>query len=198
MEGMVASGQLAPSLVDAVEEFKTTLLEVDGSLRLGRLQDASAQLQVSTACDAVERALREQVACDTESARQIGAYVFREIFPYLTHSRFVERAFTKPRGYAGDYATIEMLYEDNADGEGQLGPLIDRWTRDVPAARAVRNRRALLSDAIRALVGTWDRPGSVRITSLAAGPARELLDVVSGADPPPTCWRRASTLIAKR
>ena len=133
MDLLVTRGQLVPSLVETVEEFKTTLLEVDGSLRLGRLQGASAQLQVSSACDAVERALREQVARDTEGAGQIGAYVFREIFPYLTQSRFVDRAFTKPRGYAGDYATIEMLYEDNADGEGRLGPLIDRWTRDVPA-----------------------------------------------------------------
>jgi hypothetical protein len=109
--------------------------------------------------------------------------VFRETFPYLARSRFIDRAFTTPRGYASDVATIDMLYEDTAEGDGRLGPLIDRWTRELPAARAVRNRRALLAEAIREVAATW--PGGwVPVTSLAAGPARELFDALTGPDAP--------------
>ena len=30
-------------------------------------------------------------------------YVFKEIFPYFMRSRFAERAYFKPKGYAGDF-----------------------------------------------------------------------------------------------
>jgi hypothetical protein len=99
-------------------------------------------------------------------------------------SRFVDRAFTKPRGYAGDYATIEMLYGDAAAGDSRLGPLIDRWTHERPAARAVKNRRALLGEAIREVAAEWSELSQVPVTSLAAGPARELFDVIAAPDAP--------------
>jgi hypothetical protein len=101
-------------------------------------------------------------------------------------SRFSDRAFTKPRGYAGDYATIEMIYADVAAGDGRLGPLIDRWTLEIPAARAVKNRRALLAEAIREFAASWtgSNDDPIPITSLASGPARELFDVLTGPDPP--------------
>ena len=99
-------------------------------------------------------------------------------------SRFNDRAFTKPRGYAGDYATIEMLYDNTAAGDGRLGPFIDRWTLELPAARAVKNRRTVLAEAIRQVAADWPRTESLPVTSLAAGPARELFDVVTGPNAP--------------
>ena len=53
----------------------------------------------------------------------------------------------------------------------------------LPAARAVQNRRAILSYEIRATLARCEgRPA--RITSLASGPARELFDLYARIDEP--------------
>ena len=36
-------------------------------------------------------------------------YIFKEIFPYFMRSRFAERAYFKPKGYAGDFKMMEMI-----------------------------------------------------------------------------------------
>ena len=37
----------------------------------------------------------------------------------------VERFYSKPRGYAGDYQSIRMLYESKGRGTSRLGPPTD-------------------------------------------------------------------------
>ena len=64
-----------------------------------------------------------------------------------------------------------MLYEDVASGDGRLGQFIDRWTRELPAARAVKNRRQLLAEEILCVAATWTGNTPIHVTSLAAGPA---------------------------
>ena len=61
-----------------------------------------------------------------------------------------------------------------------MGPLIDRCFQNLPAAKAVRNRRGLLVDEIhRTCAAAGD--AVVRITSLACGPAEEVFDVLAEA-----------------
>ena len=43
----------------------------------------------------------------------------------------------KPRGYAGDYLTIQKIYQDEAGGIGHLGPLMDRAFLDQPCSPVV-------------------------------------------------------------
>jgi hypothetical protein len=69
-----------------------------------------------------------------------------------------------------------------AVGDGRLGPLIDRWTLGLPAARAVKNRRTVVAEAIRQVAADWPGTESVPVTSLAAGPACELFDVLTASD----------------
>ena len=52
-------------------------------------------------------------------------YVFKEIFPYFMRSRFAERAYFKPKGYAGDFLMMEHIYADTPKGEGKLGEIVD-------------------------------------------------------------------------
>jgi hypothetical protein len=94
-------------------------------------------------------------------------------------SRFHARAYTKPRGYAGDYYTIEMLYSAVPQGKGLVGRALDAWVLERPAARAVRSRRVYVADVIRRLIGQWPQGQPVAISSLGSGPARELVDLLS-------------------
>jgi hypothetical protein len=114
---------------------------------------------------------------------EMGARVQREFLPYLLQTRSGERMYSKPRGYAGDYLTIEWVYRNRPEGTGRLGPLLDSAILDLPAARAVRNRRGLLSkEILDTLSKSETRP--VRVTSLASGPAREIFDVLDRLDDP--------------
>ncbi len=107
---------------------------------------------------------------------RLGSDVQRELLPYVLLTRILERTYTKPRGYAGDFQTIEWLYQAEPGGKGRLGPLIDGLLLLLPCVQAVQNRRGLLAEEIRKTIET--RAGDVtRVVSLACGPARELFDV---------------------
>jgi SAM-dependent methyltransferase len=120
----------------------------------------------------------------SESMRQeIGARLQRELLPYLLLTRTAERWYAKPRGYAGDFLTIDWIYQNNPQGTGRLGSLLDRCFLDVHAAQAVRNRRGLLVEHIQTTLEQIDGRAA-RITSLACGPAAEVFDVFETLDNP--------------
>ena len=133
-------------------------------------------------CELLNRVVNDEV--DNERVRdEIGLRVQRELLPYILLAGTAERFYRKPRGYAGDFYTIELLYRNEPAGDSPLGRLVDRCFLESPAARAVRNRRPLLAEVINESLA--QRAGStVHITSLACGPAREVFDVFDGLDDP--------------
>lgn len=114
---------------------------------------------------------RSEQACEA-----LSAHIQRELLPYLLLTENGERWYAKPRGYAGDFLSIEGIYRNRAGGSGRIGPVLDRCFLDLPAAAAVRNRRGLLREEIEKTIAARDR-ATARVLSLASGPARELFDV---------------------
>lgn len=111
---------------------------------------------------------------------EIGARIQVEMHPYILLTQSAERFFSKPRGYAGDFATIDMIYENTPTGAQRLGPLLDYCFLESASAYAVRNRRGLLATAVSEACEA--RAGQdVNITTLACGPAAEIFDVLTGA-----------------
>ncbi len=108
----------------------------------------------------------------------VGLLAQREFLPYLLLAEASQRFYTKPRGYAGDYWTIELVYRNEPTGSSPLGVLVDRCLLESPTGDAVRNRRGLLAEEIRKAVESRQN-GPTRITSLACGPAREVFDVLA-------------------
>ena len=107
-------------------------------------------------------------------------FIFKEIFPYIMRSRFVERAYYKPKGYAGDFLMMEHIYQDRPDGDGKLGKIVDAWCLQRPGAKAIRGRRKLLASQLAALSGSFlDRGSRIRVMNLACGPNRELFDFLA-------------------
>lgn len=169
--------QLPPALVEAVEAFKTAMMHAELALKDKKLDDAAAQERVSAACEAITSTLRNHVQKMSHLEQHIGGYVFRETFSFFMRSANIDRWFSKPRGYAGDFYTIELVYANQATGDGRLGRFIDRWALGIAAAQAVRNRRGLLNEAIREVAARVGPGETTRITSLASGPAREIFDL---------------------
>lgn len=119
----------------------------------------------------------QDIDLDKDAKTSMWQYLFKEAFPYVMRSRFAERAYFKPKGYAGDFKTIEMLYENAPQGDGKIGALMDEWCMNTPAAEAVRKRRTLLTRQLNALTRDKLMTGeSVSIMNLACGPCRELAD----------------------
>ena len=92
------------------------------------------------------------------------------------------RFYTKPLGYAGDFYTIELIYQNLPQGEGRLGALVDRCFLEAPASRAVRNRRGLLADEMARLIPGRSPGQPLRVMSLGCGPLREVFDVFHRLD----------------
>lgn len=89
---------------------------------------------------------------------------------------FTHRAYTKPRGYAGDAELLDFIYGRE---EGwtpppatQLGQHIFEYTTAAPASEGVRARRAFIATLIDRLC---EEQRDLRVLSIAAGHLREAL-----------------------
>ena len=120
---------------------------------------------------------------DPEIGEFAWGFMFKELFPFLMRGRMAERAYYKPKGYAGDYLMMEMLYANEPKGDGKLGLLMDAWFLGITGARAVRSRRALLSAKLAEIFSEKaPQTSRFRILDLACGSCRELFDFI-GACP---------------
>ncbi|MBI2191282.1 MAG: cyclic nucleotide-binding domain-containing protein [Planctomycetes bacterium] len=182
--GHLNPDQIPAELEHAVEDFKTALLEADRGLRDNKLGEEEGQERVSQVCHAVLESLFQHTLEERHLEKGLGAYVFRETFPFFMRSAFIDRAYTKPRGYAGDYETIEKIYANQPAGDGRLGPSIDRWALGLPFAQSIRNRREYLRGAIDAALAGWPHRRPMPVASLGCGPAREIFDLFKAAVPP--------------
>jgi SAM-dependent methyltransferase len=144
----------------------------------GKVPDAltaGIRKQFRTFCDQLNRDLGDTSTLSPEQRKELGARVQQDVLPYMLLTRNGERCYSKPRGYAGDFLSIEWIYRDAPEGSGRLGALLDRCFLDQPAAQAVRNRRGLLVEEIRqTMEEAGERPA--RVLNMACGPAREIFD----------------------
>jgi len=115
---------------------------------------------------------------------EIGNRIKLEMLPYVLQAQTAERMYSKPRGYAGDYLTIHKIYKNESSGTGRIGPLLDRCFLNEPAAKAVRNRRKLLTDEILKVIEDSAPDSQAKITSVACGPAAEVFDTFEKLDDP--------------
>jgi SAM-dependent methyltransferase len=166
-----------------IEEFKAGMFDVTYQLQREAKEDIDAAIahRGNAILDAFKEKVRSfgPVIERNQNAALLWGYLFKEVFPYLMRSRFAERAYYKPKGFAGDYWMIELIYRNQPDGDGKLGKLIDAWAlRQVPA-KAVRARRDLLKRLLDRLCRERLGQGRVvRIMNLACGPSRELSDLL--------------------
>jgi extracellular factor (EF) 3-hydroxypalmitic acid methyl ester biosynthesis protein len=176
-------------LSDPLAEYKSIVAAADRLAIKDGAIPAGIAARVSEATCRWETLLDDVIGDDAAATAagktDIGARLHAELLPYILLTRNAERWYAKPRGYAGDFLSIAWIYDDLAGGIGRIGPAIDRGFLHTGACRAVANRRGLLRDEIGRTMSAAPG-GSARITSLACGPAQELLDVFAGLDDPGT------------
>ena len=179
------SGETSKTLFSAIERFKSLLIHADGEALKGggRVPEATA-LTAERAfldfCRAIHATIGGSSAESSSVKIELGARLQRELLPFILLTQTTERFYSKPRGYAGDFQTINMIYENRPAGVGRIGPLVDRCFLNSPIAKAMRNRPLLLGEEIKGIVQAKD--GAAHVTSLACGPAEEIFDVFQELD----------------
>lgn len=163
------------------EKFKADIFSLSYKLQEGK----TSEDDLIALCAAVLNSLYEDVLCyGQEFPREpegMWGYLFKEIFPYFMRSRFAERIYFKPRGYAGDHMMMEMIYADVPSGDGKLGELVDAWCLQSFGARATRGRRRLLCQWLHEKsVFLLKKKPFIHIMNMACGPGRELADFLDG------------------
>jgi CRP-like cAMP-binding protein/SAM-dependent methyltransferase len=179
------SGQTSEALLSGIERFKSVLLQADAEAlkNHGKIPETSAltvEKMFLDFCRLVHQTVGEDSPEVSSIKMELGARLQREILPFMLLTQTAERFYSKPRGYAGDFLSIQMIYENQYAGAGRIGPLLDRCFLNTPVAKAIRNRRALLAGEIMATVEAKD--GATHVTSLACGPAEEIFDLFQTLD----------------
>ena len=103
-------------------------------------------------------------------------YLQQEIALFFADSPYNKRVYDKPLGYDGDYMMMLYLYQDQYEGNSTFAKLIHKYSVNVPAAVANRNRKELCKKYINEYLKKMKNP---RITSVASGPIIEIIEILN-------------------
>ena len=125
----------------------------------------------------------DELMVDQDNKDHMWGFIFKEFFPYFMRSRFAERSYYKPKGYAGDFLMMEHIYGNTAKGDGKIGKILDGWTLQRPGSKAIRGRRTLMKQQLDILSKQrLKETNRFKVMNLACGPSRELFDFLKECD----------------
>ena len=182
--GQPGQDAIPPELIGETELFKKNLYSIEQAIRNKQLDENEAQEQINRACNMLISSLREQIIQEPEIRQAIGTYIFRETFPFYMLSSFCDRAFRRPGDCVSDSYIIELLSQNEPEGDGHLGVYLDRWIRSLPTFSALKNRGGNITTTIKNLAANWSGDNPMPVTSIASGSASEILDLFFQASPP--------------
>ena len=121
-----------------------------------------------------------EAGLDEHELAAVRARVREQLNPWLLRSRYWNRAYVKPHGYAGDFRMLEWIYDlEHADCADPTQPavvnVLDRLFAGLHSARSVWQRRAWFARLVSDRVERSSRP--VRVLDIACGGSRYLRDV---------------------
>jgi extracellular factor (EF) 3-hydroxypalmitic acid methyl ester biosynthesis protein len=108
-------------------------------------------------------------------AKEVIHKLIAEVRRMHADSPLIARMQNWPRGYAGDYETVEMILAGRCVSErGTLAYHLERYLLDCPASQQHRNKVALQADLIRSTI-TDDPEASILIVACGGCPDLRLL-----------------------
>jgi extracellular factor (EF) 3-hydroxypalmitic acid methyl ester biosynthesis protein len=135
--------------------------------------------------EAIDATLRQVSPGEVAHLKQ---FSIRQVQRYLMQSPCLHRAWQKPFGYPGDYEVMRFIYEHEFEGATLFAKAVQLSFLRSKASVAVRTRKDLMKRELRRILE--EQRGSeqpIRLLSVAAGPAQELLELLhefSGPCPP--------------
>jgi hypothetical protein len=133
-------------------------------------------VRLSEDIDAALREVPEEHACAVAKD-----WSLRHVQGFLMQAPCCHRARYKPLGYPGDYGVMDFIYERNFEGATLFAAAVGLAFTNTRAAQAVRTRKELVKNYLKALLGASAAPQRpLRVLSIAAGPAQELVELLNG------------------
>jgi hypothetical protein len=167
--GLLVQAPAGEGLLDSVYQ-KLREVEAAGPLAREQVEEAMNDLFLGLHAQRLR-------ADEREWQEQVGRCLAHPLCGLLHQDPFTERAFRKPRGYAGDAILLDYIYAREEqwpppEETTALGRLIFDYTTAAPAAAGVRARREFIANLLDDLAEKRSRP---TVLSVAAGHLREVL-----------------------
>ncbi|HWF18160.1 MAG TPA: class I SAM-dependent methyltransferase [Verrucomicrobiae bacterium] len=132
---------------------------------------------LGTLCQKFEESCRD-IPPEMEPVHR--AYIQRQIHPLVLSAPFMNRTFTKPLGYAGDYEMVNMMVRDPQEGPTLFAKLLNTFFLSTPPVVAHRNRIEYLKGILTREIARAARHGTAaKIFNLGCGPAKEIQDFIA-------------------
>jgi len=123
----------------------------------------------------IDKAVRDVDQNDIEVLKQLSR---RHLNKFILQGALFSRSLEKPRGYAGDYATMNYIYGRHFVGSSLFGQFVHMAGCQHDVCQAVRNRKDLLRDLIGNCVRNTANEKAPRIASIGSGPAEEFYELL--------------------
>lgn len=157
-----------PRFTRSLEEFERHIGPGGGVDSELLLQELTRSINLSLAdCATLEEEFPKDQASDL---KQLQKRYRESIWPWFQKSWFMRRALEKPRGYPGDYALLNAIYERQPKSPG-LGAYLDQYFLNTALGRAVPARMRALRRFLVAEIAS--REGPLAIMNVACGSCRE-------------------------
>lgn len=116
--------------------------------------------------------LVRSVMPDTEARDAVKHFTEMVITPEMRQAAIVDRSYSKPLGYPGDFEVMNLVYTWERRGADVYGQLLHRVGLDV--AECIRTRMEAVVKTIESVVANKGTHRTARVLSLGSGPAREV------------------------
>lgn len=166
-----------------VAAFQAEVEALERQIQLEKRAPPSYRDQFGLSVDSLMVAARDiesHLAGAQDLIRDTQTTFRRLVSGFFCRSRFIERALTKPRGYAGDHAMMDLLYLQEKAPDG-IERVLDDYALDLPAVMAAVHRKDYVKGWLATRVS--GRP-EAKIADIACGPCRlerELLEAGGGS-----------------
>lgn len=157
-------------LADAVP----SLLALASRIERSRLFDLTHET-VDDVSQALSRHLMPVVEAIRAGNPGLQSELQRILDPYTRRGQMQSRLISQPQGYAGDYLTLDWIYQQPYEGSVH-DDVWNRFCYQQQASRAVRSRIHIVRDLVASVIRRSDGP--VRLLDIASGPGRIERNVV--------------------
>ena len=168
---------------DVTNYLKQVTTIYQGSVQ-GKLSLAEAQQAIDRTTDEILNKGNEidETISDKRASKALKRVFRSQVYDWVYQSRIGQRTIQRPRGYPGDYKTIDIFYDNKPLSDG-MGTYFDRHILTRPYAAAVRNRLRMMQTMLRDYISASSQD-TVRILDIACGPCREIEELFSSWQPP--------------
>ena len=150
----------------------------DSSIRKGAYFSAESQRIFDDLCDkSLERGFKIVSEVDSKATIMNIKNLFRNIVgPWVYQGIIVKDAFLKPRGYPGDYRTLERIYDNKVISTG-VGVFSEEYFLKNNYAYGVQQRKNHMKE-ILSLFLNENQIHSAKILNIACGSCREIKELL--------------------